>query len=521
MATQDELNALLGGVSTTQAGTTQGTTIQLDTDEPIQAKTPLTFEQIQEILKTGGTIPEGKTVPVSLSMKQYGQLPGGLSAYQNLQGYDMMSAIEGTAGTNTPQSPTEEEGEGEEEVIEVNCPDGYSYNPVTKLCEPSSHQDKEEPASIDAENKLVDASYNAYVTSIIKQDGYIPGNWESFKAAQGKHWLGKNSEYFYDNDKLYKQWGTAFNKAGTSYSPSSDTYDRTSNLGIDLKKADIITPINPVTPFDEQQRYETSPTPINPVTPFDEKERINPPSPTGGTTSMSMQQAGSQQANDQRKADAQAQREKDAAIDRGQQAGKGYKGGYGFNTGGQVSSPIGQLANMLRSNRLGYNQGGAVQSGYYGYQEGGQINMQEMGFVNGKTPDQVTDAQSVADTEATQAEEGDFVINAPAVEIVGVDNLIQLMSEALQLWLSAYGSASGDLALQELCSSGLWIAGGTAAKNLDGIRSFTFLNAFRNKGRFQSYLERIPLILIKDPEATIFSSACRAHLIAESGGRLN
>ena len=80
----------------------------------------------------------------------------------------------------------------------------------------------------------------------------------------------------------------------------------------------------------------------------------------------------------------------------------------------------------------GFNQGGAVQSGYYGYQDGGEINMQEMGFVNGKTPDQVTDAQSVADTEATQAEEGDFVINAPAVEIVGVDNLIQLMSEALQ-----------------------------------------------------------------------------------------
>ncbi len=82
--------------------------------------------------------------------------------------------------------------------------------------------------------------------------------------------------------------------------------------------------------------------------------------------------------------------------------------------------------------RYGFNQGGAVQSGFYGYQEGGEINTQEMGFVNGKTPDQVTDAQSVADTEATQAEEGDFVINAPAVEIVGVDNLIQLMSEALQ-----------------------------------------------------------------------------------------
>ena len=107
--------------------------------------------------------------------------------------------------------------------------------------------------------------------------------------------------------------------------------------------------------------------------------------------------------------------------------------GYGFNTGGQVSSPVGQLANMLRSNRLGYNQGGAVQSGYYGYQEGGQINMQEMGFVNGKTPDQVTDAQSVADTEAMSADEGDFVINAPAVEAVGVEAIIGLVSDALTL----------------------------------------------------------------------------------------
>jgi len=66
----------------------------------------------------------------------------------------------------------------------------------------------------------------------------------------------------------------------------------------------------------------------------------------------------------------------------------------------------------------------------------------------------------------------------------------KLMSEALQLWLNAYGSAAGDLALQELCSSGLWISGGTAAKNLDGINSSNFLNAFSNKGRFQSYLRK-------------------------------
>ena len=109
----------------------------------------------------------------------------------------------------------------------------------------------------------------------------------------------------------------------------------------------------------------------------------------------------------------------------------------------------------------------------------------------------------------------------PALVWSKAKNGDKLMSEALQLWLNAYGSAAGDFALQELCSSGLWISGGTAAKNLDGINSSNFLNAFSNKGRFQSYLKEIPLIVLKDPEATLFSSACRAHLSAESNGKLS
>ena len=115
-------------------------------------------------------------------------------------------------------------------------------------------------------------------------------------------------------------------------------------------------------------------------------------------------------------------------VEREKTKARGFTGEYGFNTGGS----IGNLANMLRTARLGYNQGGAVQSGYYGYQEGGEINMQEIGFVNGKTPDQVTEAQTVADTEPMTVEEGDFVINAAAVELIGVDTIVGLVSDALQ-----------------------------------------------------------------------------------------
>tara|TARA_B100000965_G_scaffold406501_1_gene445754 strand:+ start:737 stop:1780 length:1044 start_codon:yes stop_codon:yes gene_type:complete len=112
------------------------------------------------------------------------------------------------------------------------------------------------------------------------------------------------------------------------------------------------------------------------------------------------------------------------------------------------------------------------------------------------------------------------MLDLPAMVCEEANNRDKLMSEALQLWLSAYGSAAGDLALQELCSAGLWIAGGTAVKNLNGIKSSNFLDAFSNKGRFQSYLKEIPLIVLKDPEATLFCSACRAHLIAGSNEKL-
>ncbi len=115
---------------------------------------------------------------------------------------------------------------------------------------------------------------------------------------------------------------------------------------------------------------------------------------------------------------------------------------------------------------------------------------------------------------------GSDIVDFPALVCEAANKGDKLMSEALQLWLNAYGSAAGDLALQELCSSGLWISGGTAVKNLNSIKSSNFLNAFSNKGRFKSYLEGIPLIVLKDSEATLFSSACRARLSAESDGRL-
>ena len=96
-----------------------------------------------------------------------------------------------------------------------------------------------------------------------------------------------------------------------------------------------------------------------------------------------------------------------------------------------------------------------------------------------------------------------------------------LMHRAREIWLAAYGAAAGDLALQELCSGGLWVGGGTAAKQIDGLRSDTFLEPMRAKGRFEQFISDLQVTAVIDPEAGLFSAACRARMLAESSGRLD
>ena len=88
-----------------------------------------------------------------------------------------------------------------------------------------------------------------------------------------------------------------------------------------------------------------------------------------------------------------------------------------------------------------------------------------------------------------------------------------LASRALHLWLSAYGSVTGDLALGCLARGGIWLAGGTAAKQLEGLRSPRFSEAFLGKGRLRSTLEPIPITAILDPAIGSFSAACRARML--------
>jgi len=92
----------------------------------------------------------------------------------------------------------------------------------------------------------------------------------------------------------------------------------------------------------------------------------------------------------------------------------------------------------------------------------------------------------------------------------------QLMIEVERIWLGAYASLLGDVALHELCFGGLWISGGTASKHFKKFKSDLFMKQFFDKGRLKDILKTIPMKVILDEEFGLFSAACRAKMLLKT-----
>lgn len=91
-----------------------------------------------------------------------------------------------------------------------------------------------------------------------------------------------------------------------------------------------------------------------------------------------------------------------------------------------------------------------------------------------------------------------------------------LAVDALEVWLAAYGSVVGDLALACLSRGGIWLAGGTAGKQLEQLRGPVFERALLAKGRLRPVLETMPIQALIDPQVGSYSAACRARTLLDS-----
>lgn len=99
------------------------------------------------------------------------------------------------------------------------------------------------------------------------------------------------------------------------------------------------------------------------------------------------------------------------------------------------------------------------------------------------------------------------------ISVAGMDGSDRVAEKAVDLFVSLYGSAAGDLALVAKATGGLYVGGGIAPKILPKLRSGAFVKAFQSKGRLSPVLEKIPVKVILEPRSSLIgAAACAARL---------
>lgn len=83
--------------------------------------------------------------------------------------------------------------------------------------------------------------------------------------------------------------------------------------------------------------------------------------------------------------------------------------------------------------------------------------------------------------------------------------------QALNVFTEIYGAYAGSLALAGLCRGGVYIAGGIAPKIVNFLNSGGFMHAFRDKGRFSTLMNEIPVHIITNPEISLLGAKREVH----------
>lgn len=102
---------------------------------------------------------------------------------------------------------------------------------------------------------------------------------------------------------------------------------------------------------------------------------------------------------------------------------------------------------------------------------------------------------------------------AATIAVAALEKRDRLCEQTMQMFVEAYGTEAGNLALKLLPYGGLYVAGGIAAKILPLIKEGNFLRAFGQKGRVSSLLERVPVQVVLNPQVGLIGAAiCASRL---------
>jgi glucokinase len=87
--------------------------------------------------------------------------------------------------------------------------------------------------------------------------------------------------------------------------------------------------------------------------------------------------------------------------------------------------------------------------------------------------------------------------------------------EAVAILCDILAAEAGNLALKLLSTGGIFLGGGIPPRILPFLRAPRFRNAFLAKGRFSSFLERVPVLVVLPPQAVLWGAALHG-VVSES-----
>lgn len=92
----------------------------------------------------------------------------------------------------------------------------------------------------------------------------------------------------------------------------------------------------------------------------------------------------------------------------------------------------------------------------------------------------------------------------------GIEGVDPHCVEALELFVTIYGSAAANLALQCVATGGVFLGGGIPSKILPAFATPHFLDAFRNKPPMAALLEKMPVAIVLNRETGLLGAAVYA-----------
>ena len=112
-----------------------------------------------------------------------------------------------------------------------------------------------------------------------------------------------------------------------------------------------------------------------------------------------------------------------------------------------------------------------------------------------------------AETPDWLAEEIRTGDKAASISIAASGNRCPICAEAFKLFVHLYGAEAGNQALKIMATSGVYIGGGIAPRNLDQFKNSTFMDSFCAKGRMKQMMQDMPVKIILNQRTALYGPA--------------